>query len=491
MSSSLEGTLALAIKHYRVIVDSRRFIPAASVAEFKGVFDEVFGGLLDSLPEAIHLNSGDADTLVSVDAKNLSIATDILKILIILKHFINQPVYADELLHNLFHLVAKKELKILSSTSEFDDHKATRRFETFLVNIYVLLCDDSSLTADAKSFLTNLPSARLHTTLLDAAPRASQEEMYRQSYRKLLLNISDVDSEVINGIIKRLDANYPEGHIIEGVTRKEFLLNQLGWKNSKVYNCADRIHKRFDDSLKNGSKDEAFTLFGHFWILLDECKFVAIDECCSTLFIFPSECESFLKYVNILSQCFNQLSNPTASQANKLNKINAEISAFVRKLVKAVSTNYIHFERDLNNRNYQSSNLVLSKIVLSLVDLSQKIHDGIKLKIKADKLEAPAQSVKLVADFVQESKSSDNDSSASKVNSADLTDKSLNYPVEGHTAISISDRTPRQAMDSVGTNLESERDKNVPLWAIIIAIFCTIISLILYESHFSNRSNKN
>ena len=481
-STSLEGTLALAIKNYRVIVDSRRFIPAASVEEFKKVFDQVLGGLLDSLPEAV-MKTAEQST-VSVDTKNLSTATDILKILIILKHFINEPIYGDEVIHNLFELVAKKDLQIVSATSEYDDHKATRRFETFLVNLYVLLCDDPSLQANTKSFLRNLPAARLHTNLLDAAPRASQEEMYRQSYRQLLLNISEVNEEIITGIIKRLDTNYPQGELIQGVSRKEFLLNQLGWKQSKVYNCADRIHKQFEEALQKGAKDETFKLFEHFWILLEECKFVAVDECCSTLFIFPSECESFLKYCNILSQCFAKLTNISTFKAEKLNKINAEISVFVRKLVKAVSTNYIHFERDLNNRNYQSSNEVLSDIVVVLVGLSQAIHDQVKLKLKEGEIEPAVGLNKLVSDFVNEVKNKlvNRSTEPSKITN----NVSLNYPAEAHTSIAIPDQ-------SKTTKLAEEReDKNVPLWAIIIAVICTIFGSIFIKSQFlSNQSNQN
>lgn len=477
-TGSLENTLAVAIKNYRNIVDSRRFIPSASMEEFKKVFDEVFTGLLDSLiTEAILINDDYSVTHVPVDAKKLSLSTDILKILIILKHFIDKPVYADELLHNLFELIAKKDLKIISATTEFDDHKATQRFETFLVNLYVLLSDDSSIKGEAESFLRNLSPARLQVILLDAAPRASQEEMYRKCYRQVLLNISNVNDEIISPVIKRLEANYPEDRMIEGITRKEFLLSKLGWKKAKVYNCADHLHKRFMEASKNGgSNEETLKLFGYFWILLEECKFVAPDECCSTLFIFPSECETFLKYTKTLSESFKLLKITTSKQAKALNNINMEISTFVRKLVKAVGTNYIHFERDLNNRNYQNSNKILSEIVVVLTELSQDIFTRINRHLKEEEIEAPVGSNKVVHEFVNNIvKKLEIDSSNAKPN--------IIATSQEHTTISIAE----QATD----NIETKNETNVPFWALMIAVIFTIFGWIFFKNYLSNNSNEN
>ena len=190
---------------------------------------------------------------------------------------------------------------------EFDDHKQPDALKPFSQLVRFTLWW-SEPQANTKSFLRNLPAARLHTNLLDAAPRASQEEMYRQSYRQLLLNISEVNEEIITGIIKRLDTNYPLHELIQGVSRKEFLWISSDGNNPK-FTIVLIGYTKIRRSPAKWSQRWNFQTVRTFWILLEECKFVAVDECCSTLFIFPSECESFLKYCNILSQCFAKLTN--------------------------------------------------------------------------------------------------------------------------------------------------------------------------------------
>lgn len=237
--SSLEGTLALAVKKYRTIVDSRRFIPLASEEEFEKVFDEVLCGLTENLSDSLTFEN--ESNTVKVDAKAMSTATDIIKLLIILKNFIAKPVYADETLHAIFDQAANTP-KFTSATTEFDDHKAKKRFETFLINLYTLLFQDESIKVKASQFFKSLSAARFQTLLLEAAPRASQEEMYRKSYRSLLEGIVAIN-KIVEQIIKNLDSAYPKPQIIDGLTRKDFLLDRLGWKRATVYQCADQLNK--------------------------------------------------------------------------------------------------------------------------------------------------------------------------------------------------------------------------------------------------------
>ena len=495
---SLEGTLALAVKSYRTIVDSRRFIPLAPESEFKKVFDAVLVGLLENLSEAVAISQDtETETSIHVDAKRINVVTDILKLLIILKHFISHPVYADEVLHEIFEKAAQSDMKIVSQTSEFDDHKAKKRFQTFIVNFYVLLCEDSSLEDNSKTFFKNLSIVRFQDLLLEAAPRASQEEMYHgiSGYRHLLLQISDV-SEIVAQVIKRLDSYYPEPETIEGISRKDFLLNNLGWKNSTVLQCSERLHKRILEACKLNNKTVAFRNVHYFWILLAECKFVAPDEFCATLFIFPSECESFLKMVEILGQCLAQVTKTFPVEQEQLlllNEINKEMSDWVQKLVKAVGTNYIHFERDLNNRNYRSSNKILIKIVVSLTNVSEEVYN-ICSKDGQDGLVSPVGEIKSVADFIEKSKNLtkepqregevDEDLSGD-LGAAELLEAKEEGPVV-HTIIDIKTGAPITHSDV--DDLDASNKPKVPLWALIIAIIGTVAAGICIKLAYGTSS---
>lgn len=479
---SLEGTLALAVKHYRTIVDSRRFIPLASEEEFKKVFDAVLCGLTDNLADTLCFE----DESIRVDAKAMSTATDILKLLIILKHFINEPVYADETLYTIFEKAADKP-KVSSAISEFDDHKAKKRFETFLVNLYVLLSEDEGLKPKANQFFKNLLPARLQVLLLEAAPRASQEEMYRKSYRKLLSEIVSIN-EIVAQIIKRLDSAYPEPQIIEGLERKSFLLDRLGWKQATVYQCAEQLHKNILDACKKQAISEALRNLEYFWILLDECKFVAVDEYCGTLFIFPSECESFIKASCVLHQCLNQVCALKLSpkDALRINEINKEISTFVYKLVRALSQNFIHFERDLNNRNSRSCNKLLAKVVLELNSLSTDIFDFLTDgPFESIEIAPSASNNKLVGEFVEKTSSLPNTSEESLILSEETTvvkGKKVPSPALVHSVIPI---TKSDDFES-----ETKPKATVLFWTILALVLITL-SLIFGLHSLFNKPNKN
>ena len=522
--SSIEATLALAIKNYRVIVDSRRFIPLAGEVEFKKVFDLVLGGLLESLPEVfvfevgeegngvtgadISTGASDFNTL-KVNCKLISLATDILKLLITLKHFINEPVYADEVLHKVFERVAHlQDFKIISETSDFDDHKAKKRFETFLVNLYVLLYEDSSLNSNVKQFFNNLSSSRLQTVLFEAAPRASQEEIYRKSYRDLLLNISSIN-ETVPQIIKRLDSYFPEPELIDGLSRKVFLLERLGWKNSTVYQCAEKLHQKIIENCQKGEISEATRNFEYFWILLEECKFVAVDECCATLFIFPSECESFLKTCLNLSNSFKEITKGklTAEESKTFNEINKEISVWIKKLVKAVGSNYIHFERDINNRSYQNTNKQLYKIVVILTNFSKGIYEHLQNEFEALPLHKPASDIKLVADFIEKPEKF---STASEECLAVFENESIKTTMtveattsSGHneaTYVEPAEETVTKTVETLNDykvhttinipkstdTLEAVEKDQVPIWAIAIAVISTIVAAFCVKTIFFN-----
>jgi hypothetical protein len=521
--SSIEATLALAIKNYRVIVDSRRFIPLTGQEEFKRVFDLVFGGLLEGFSEVfvfetdqahdhtavLSTDSGQASKnatrpeRLKVNCKLISLGTDILKLLITLKHFINEPVYADEVLHDVFERAAHlKDFKIVSETSDFDDHKAKKRFETFLVNLYVLLYEDSSLNSNVNLFFCNLSSSRLQTVLFEAAPRASQEEIYRKSYRHLLLNISSIN-ETFPQIIKRLDSYFPEPEMIEGLSRKNFLLDRLGWRNLTVYQCAEKLNQNIIKNCKAGEIKEATRNFQYFWILMAECKFVAVDECCATLFIFPSECESFLKLCLTLSNSFTEITkqnNLTEEEAKIFNEINKEISVWIKKLVKAVSSNYIHFERDINNRSYQKTNKQLYKIIAVLTNFSKGIFDHLQHEFKDLPLHKPASDIKIVADFVFV-ESTEKFAASTENDAVEMTGEGVSEPpgteatedlkatetstnAEPYTAINITKPTDT---DSIVTNADKEQ---VPIWAIAVAIVSTLIAAFCIKTIFFN-SHKN
>ena len=518
--SSIEATLALAIKNYRVIVDSRRFIPLAGEGEFKSVFDLVFSGLLENFDEIFVFETEDC---VKVNCKLISLGTDILKLLITLKYFINQPVYADEVLHKVFERAAHlKDLKIISESSDFDDHKAKKRFETFLVNIYVLLFEDSSLNENLKKFLNSLSSSRLQAVLFEAAPRASQEEIYRKSYRNLLLNISSIN-ETIPQIIKRLDSYFPEPEIVEGLNRKNFILERLGWNHSTVYQCAEKLNKKVLENCVKNEVDEAIKNFEYFWILLVECKFVAVDECCATLFIFPSECETFHKTCLNLSNCFTEITKITNNfiteeQTKVLNEINREISIWIKKLVKAVGSNYIHFERDINNRNYQNTNKQLYKIVVVLTNFSKGLYDHLKKDSKGIEICKPASDLKIVADFIEKPEKFSTASEECLADSASIDSvidhKPVNNEVDNATATADNDVDNANVIDNVihienhsetetkditntnasvtidipasTNNLTAEEPDRVPVWAIAIAVFSTIVAAICVKSIFFN-----
>lgn len=517
--SSIEATLALAIKNYRVIVDSRRFIPLAGEEEFKKVFDLVLGGLLEGLSEVFVFESdkdddgviftdseivtSDTPNVIKVNCKLISLGTDILKLLITLKHFINEPVYADEILHKVFERAAHlKDFKFISETSEFDDHKAKKRFETFLVNLYVLLYEDSSLNTNAKLFFSNLSSSRLQNVLFEAAPRASQEEIYRKSYRDLLLNISSIN-ETVPQIIKRLDSYFPEPSVvIDGLSRKDFLLERLGWKNFTVYQCAEKLNQIILENCQKGETSEAAKNFEYFWILMEECKFVAVDECCATLFIFPSECESFLKICSNLSNCFTEIKtgNLTEKEAKILDEINKEISIWVKKLVKAVGSNYIHFERDINNRSYQSTNKQLYKIVVALTNFSEGIYEHLHQEFKDLPLHKPASDIKLVADFIEKPEKFSTASEESLVmNENDQTtivdDESVIEPAEVTEPVKANETSLSDTMHTMinipksteyfEKTVENEKDQ-VPVWAIAIAVISTIVAAFCVKSIFFN-----
>lgn len=534
---SIEATLALAIKKYRNIVDSRRFVPLASEEEFKKVFDAVLLGLLDNLSEAVRIekesvtetetdlfnestennentegadnnetiagnfadtktdtnavsdNSKSTETTeisINIDAKRIIVATDILKLLIILKHFINQPVYADETLHEIFDLAAAS-VKIVSVNPDAgDNEKAKKRFENFIGNLYVFLCEDSSLDASSSEFFRNLPEARLHDVLLEAAPRASHEEIYRKHYRELLLKLSNV-SELVPQVIKRLDSYYPEPKKIEGVSRKTFLLEQLGWKHSTVFQCSERINQKIRQACQQKEKEEAFKNVQYFWILLNECKFVAPDEFCATLFIFPSECESFLKMISDLKESYEETVKTFGLDAKQedaktiymLNGINEEISVWVRKLVKAVATNYVHFERDLNNRNYRSSNKILAKIIIELASLSASIYNNLKNDFGKTQLilVKPIGEVKIVADFIEKWTAIQSPIKPFE----ELKEEALKEENSAHTVIPI---TTTQNLN----DFDKDGQSKLSLWTMMLAILSTIAALFCIKSFYPHSS---
>lgn len=232
----LEETLALAVKNYRIIVDSRRFISLATHEEFKKAFDTILAGLLENLSECFTTQKQDEKTknqlVVILYQKKTLIATEILRILIILKHFINDPVFSDDIGHGIFEL-AGKNYKISCESSENDNFKAEKVFESFVVTLYVLFCEDESLNQNAKRFFKSMTPGRFQLLLLEAAPRASQEEIYHKTYRKMLLRIGSFTGDA-SIIIKRLDSYYPESSMIEGMSRKNFLLFKLGWKVNTI-----------------------------------------------------------------------------------------------------------------------------------------------------------------------------------------------------------------------------------------------------------------
>jgi hypothetical protein len=379
----LIDTLALAVKKYRTLVDSRRFVALASEAEFQNDFDVILSGILGNLSECYEFaEDSNGKGVFTVNIDNVLMAIDILKLMIIIKHFINDPVYSDEASRNLFKTVSLGNFKVVSTDpSSVDDRKAQKKFESFIVTLFTLLWQDKDLNLDAKKYFETLSVSRLQVLLLDAAPRASHEEIYHKSYRNLLIEISDV-SDMVPTIINRLDIYYPEPQIIDGLTRKEFILERLGWKSNTVYGCADLLIKDFEDGIEAGNTDKAVERLRFLWVLLSECKFVAVDEFCATLFIFPSECEPFYKSLNALKSAIKKISSSAQnlSKANLeiLNQINTEIATWTAKLLKALDSNYTHFERDLNNHGSQDSSKLLRQIVAAQVEISHDIFNTIE-----------------------------------------------------------------------------------------------------------------
>lgn len=381
----LVETLALAVKKYRTVVDSRRFVGLATEEEFRADFDIILSSLLGNLSECYEYREDTATFTVNVE--NVLMFIDVLKLLVIIKHFTNEPLLADEVIRNLFKTLSNSFKVVSSDTSVSDDRKARKKFEFFLINLYTLFWQDEIISEAAKSFFSSLSASRLQGLLLDAAPRASHEEIYHKSYRDLLVGLTSENDNTVSAIIARLDLYYPKPGMIDGLSRKDFILQELGWKTNTVYACADSILNGFEEALKAGNSSFAVQKLEHLWILLSECKFVAVDEFCATLFIFPSECEPFYKALaslkSAITKTFANL-NITLEEAKILNQVNSEISSWTQKLVKALDSNYTHFERDLNNRSSQDSSKLLKNIISLQVEISNEIFADLEKNFKDD-----------------------------------------------------------------------------------------------------------
>ena len=524
----LEETLALAVKNYRTIVDSRRFISLATDEEFKYAFDTILGGLLENLSECFDAREkkgeDESETFIIINQKKTLMATEILKILIILKHFINDPVYSDEIGHEIFEKVAKS-LKIIGDPSEGDEIKAKRRFESFIVTLYVLFCEDESLDQNAKLFFNNMAPGRFELLLLEAAPRASQEEIYHKSYRKMLLRIGTFFGDA-TFIIKRLDSYYPTSPMIEEMSRKEFLLKKIGWKSDTIYHCADKIIKQVNGSFENDEIEGAIKGFEKLWIIIADSKFVAVDQCCATLFIFPSESESFLKIVSSLQTLFSKLKiflnqgngNLSPVLLQKIVNINSELYKWVEKLVRALAFNYTHFEQDLNNQTSSRTNKILYKIILVLVNLSKDIHETIKVP----QTYSPIGELKLVSEYIEKEKRLSNDdvavvvsnetSSCSLVNNNTVENENSHSQDKDKSIIelvniSLDDKLQEntsQKPDQINkpkdhisivipqstASVEELTDSRVPIWAAALAVLSLLVGIFSIKSLFypSNKS---